>query len=429
MKMEKYLSQLMGDIEVLITSAPPNPANIRTERYLTEEDFEYMMLEVQDHLEGERGALIPELTGICKEGLPRAEQLSEHQLKELHLSLIDLLRHYRIYPEFPVKMPMEIAYDLIRDKWEELRAPMVDFNFHYDFCSGDCSVCAVKDYCEVANSTEFEGKKEDGLLWGGAGITLGPDEEQQDLGEIIGRLQALPSNRFIVGIANYCDRWCERCAYAASCTAFYLGSDVGVGIRQEPYDRNWIDEVEGSYESIIAMVLREKQSLHIDAVELSRNEGFNISLKDDLLCRPESRELLTIAEYYAKSLGEWCKATGDERVEKVIGNRSVYQTIVYFQTSIPVKLFRALIGEDPDEVDHPVQNDGNGSAKAVMGMIRESLRAWAWILMKKEEMKNIALKQVILLEEILRGLQEKFPRAEEFIRPGFDEEKSEWRFE
>ncbi len=428
MKIEKYLNQLMDDIGVLIGTDPPLFANGNGTGINDDLEFDAIMEEYEDHCINQKGALISEVTGISQEQLPPPEQLSDQQLNMMNHCLIELLNHYRFYPEFPEQLPDRIKYGLLRNDWENFKAPLIDCNILFEFCAGNPEVCPMQEFCEECYGKKQGGFEDEGDQGPRVLISIVPEGESPDMRQVLRKMRSLPKGRFISGIFNYCDRWCERCSLNSYCSVFQLSQEMGHEADLEGYDRQWIDEVAAKYEGIIDLVEKERGSLNINAAELARNDGFNICLKDDLLYRPESRELLTIAEYYAKSLGEWFRETGEERIEEVIGNRSVFQTIVFFQTSIAVKMFRALIGEDEEEDSDPVQNDANGSAKAVMQMIRESLHAWAWVLMKRKELKNTGMKQIILLSDMLRGLQEKFPLAEEFIRPGFDEEESEWEF-
>ena len=51
----------------------------------------------------------------------------------------------------------------------------------------------------------------------------------------------MPSKRFIPGIYNYCDYWCERCAFTRRCRNYQMGEELKRADRDEnadPADRD-----------------------------------------------------------------------------------------------------------------------------------------------------------------------------------------------
>jgi hypothetical protein len=69
-----------------------------------------------------------------------------------------------------------------------------------------------------------------------------------------------------------------------------------------------------------------------------------------------------------------------------------------------------------------VQNDWNGTAKLARLIVAESKDAWQVVLKAGEASANSPLNELVeLLDRIDAGLAERFPRAMDFLRPGFDE--------
>jgi hypothetical protein len=89
------------------------------------------------------------------------------------------------------------------------------------------------------------------------------------------------------------------------------------------------------------------------------------------------------------------------------------------------KVYRALHGfAERDELpeEDVVQNDWNGSAKLARLIVSESKEAWGIVLKVGEAPADSPLTELVgLLDRIDAGLAERFPRAMEFLRPGFDE--------
>jgi hypothetical protein len=100
--------------------------------------------------------------------------------------------------------------------------------------------------------------------------------------------------------------------------------------------------------------------------------------------------------------------------------------VIYWHTyAIQVKVRRALGGLlDPlfESDDDPVQTDYNGTAKLVRLMVAESRDAWEVLLHGPGRIQPGRLAGMIHRLAILdAGLARRFPRAMEFVRPGFDE--------
>ena len=110
-----------------------------------------------------------------------------------------------------------------------------------------------------------------------------------------------------------------------------------------------------------------------------------------------------------KSKGEIDAADAIDRLEEMCA-------------TIASKIFRAMsglfhLGVDPEEV----QSDANGSAKVALILIDESRQAWR-VLMEpgKAVADGLPARFVGMLDAIEQGVLQRFPRALEFIRPGFD---------
>ena len=69
-----------------------------------------------------------------------------------------------------------------------------------------------------------------------------------------------------------------------------------------------------------------------------------------------------------------------------------------------------------------VQTDHNGSAKVALLGIAESRAAWS-VLMEagKATADGVPEQAVKMLDALDRDVRARFPRATEFVRPGFDE--------
>jgi hypothetical protein len=100
---------------------------------------------------------------------------------------------------------------------------------------------------------------------------------------------------------------------------------------------------------------------------------------------------------------------------------------------VSAKVHRALHGlaeredlpakvEDDEHDEDVVQNDWNGSAKVARLIIAESRDAWRVVMQAGGAASDSPLTElVVLLNQLDAGIADHFPRAMEFLRPGFDE--------
>jgi len=99
-------------------------------------------------------------------------------------------------------------------------------------------------------------------------------------------------------------------------------------------------------------------------------------------------------------------------------------SIAHLAVPISSKIYRALSGyaSRDAEIEDEVQNDWNGSAKVARVAIAETTTAWEAILAAGEAPADAPLRKVVgLLDRLDAALAQRFPRALEFVRPGFDE--------
>jgi len=90
--------------------------------------------------------------------------------------------------------------------------------------------------------------------------------------------------------------------------------------------------------------------------------------------------------------------------------------------TVASKIHRAIssaLEADTDAQDP--QGDANGSAKVALLLIDESRKAWRELMRPGQSVGNGApARYVATLDTLEAGLHERFPRALEFVRPGFD---------
>lgn len=90
--------------------------------------------------------------------------------------------------------------------------------------------------------------------------------------------------------------------------------------------------------------------------------------------------------------------------------------------TIASKVFRAISGTfNVGALPNDVQSDANGSAKVALLLIEESRQAWRELMRPGRAIADgLPARFVGLLDALERGILRRFPRAFEFVRPGFD---------
>jgi hypothetical protein len=97
--------------------------------------------------------------------------------------------------------------------------------------------------------------------------------------------------------------------------------------------------------------------------------------------------------------------------------------IHWYEHFICVKFMRAVGGllDGPDEVEDEIQNDANGSAKIALIGVERSLAAWSVMYDLLGRNDDTIVDLLAQLSRVRALADEAFPRARDFIRPGFDE--------
>jgi hypothetical protein len=195
---------------------------------------------------------------------------------------------------------------------------------------------------------------------------------------------------FIVGIYNYCDRWCERCALTSYCRLF---------ADQAQY--------ESSSDPNFTLMIEAPAV----AEELPDDEGGGALP----YVPPEHQPIERRAIAYSTRTSRWLDAP-DGRIDR----SSPRQVIAWFHILIPAKVNRALTVW-PDADQELTGSDSDGSAKVALLGIERSHAAWLELVERGDApMSEVAafIADLVWLGEALERVR---PGAREFIRPGLDE--------
>ncbi|HYV90277.1 MAG TPA: hypothetical protein VE978_00770 [Chitinophagales bacterium] len=254
----------------------------------------------------------------------------------------------------------------------------------------------------------------------------------------------------IPGIHNYCDRWCERCAFQMRCNVGIAEAEratKSTGDMEADMEAA-MKEVAENFEMTMEMIKMDAERLNIDLNAIEEDEEVNRSFEERQKREEEFLDqspLKTLAHDYGMKVHDWIKSeseifkgkgeelsshllmgiSSEEEAMRVVNEmKDAIETIQWFELFIEVKFSRALSGlfdviegEDDDEA----QSDHNGSAKIALIAVDRSMSAWEIMMKHFPDKADDMLDFVALLSRIKSAGNESFPIAMKFIRPGFDE--------
>lgn len=263
-------------------------------------------------------------------------------------------------------------------------------------------------------------------------------------------LKKLAEAGFIPGIYNFCDRWCEKCTQKTKCMSFVvgkkmeekLGTTFEGGNLQAEKENTWVylkNIFDSTYE--ILHDLAEERGIEIEDIYASEDvdkglwaDEYNQALQDEEYNDLEVTvsEIVQICIIY-ENLSEECL----EKVFAVLDEKEwepdsfegkettdALDKISWYLDVIQSKIRRALLGHWQSRdavVRKQSEDDCNGSAKVALLCMEASDMSWE--ILKKycplEVKKNIIHLQVVL-GQLVRDVEARFPDARKFRRPGFD---------
>ena len=221
---------------------------------------------------------------------------------------------------------------------------------------------------------------------------------------------------FIVGIYNYCDRWCETCRFTSRCRLFadkaeheaQLDPALKTLVEAPPHPSDVHEPPPWLVELIEAMN---------KAAEAALSGG--LTTEDLIAPLPDADAAVSRrAKEYAFRALEWLQSAEPHASLPADDPRSI---IGWFSTLIASKTYRALSGLADHNYDPGEPRDCDGSAKIALIGIDRSVTAWQDLVSIALVADDAAASYVAELTGLKSELLARFPHAYSFIRPGFDE--------
>ena len=219
---------------------------------------------------------------------------------------------------------------------------------------------------------------------------------------------------FVVGIFNYCDRWCETCALTSRCRLFAdLARDEAM------LDPGFKVIVDGPS---LAQVVPAPLPRWIEDLRQRLNADAGDDVPGAWLIALEHRAIQEHAVAYAERVHNWLRKHVWPDVAGVHRDpRDAVSVIAWFASMNCAKITRALLGLAAFDGSRDFPPDHEGAAKVALIGIERSYKAWMQLIADGRVTAEVAVPFIEELLWLLEMLEDVFPRARAFVRPGFDE--------
>jgi len=233
--------------------------------------------------------------------------------------------------------------------------------------------------------------------------------------------------RFIAGIYNYCDRWCERCPQTSHCLNFCISEEESSDpethdIRNEAFWRK-LSEILGEALELLRET-GEKWGIELETLDSVRDSESMRANEE----AAENHVVCRAAKSYSKVVGDWFRGREGFFFETVraanggVDIEEAFEVIRWYQYFIAAKVMRAIRGRmaEEEERGEGFISDSDGSAKIALVAIDRSISAWAVISHYNPIHAERVFEMISFLDRLRQAVEETFPNARSFIRPGFD---------
>jgi len=253
---------------------------------------------------------------------------------------------------------------------------------------------------------------------------------------------------YISGIYNYCDRWCERCTFTSRCLNFAMGEEefTDPKIRDLNNAAFWEKMSETLQETMLMLSeMAEEKGIDLNSVEIDAEAEQRRTDRENTVVHMISH----MAKSYADLVDEWFAVNispyqKDDKELHVVSDKNqnhpespkdtvsiidAMEVIRWYQHQVYVKLKRAIQStqsekEEPELWDD-FPKDSEGSAKVALIGIDRSVGAWGNVFDLFPFQDEKILPIIAGLERLRNRIENEFPKARSFVRPGFDEVDSD----
>ncbi|MFA6402450.1 MAG: hypothetical protein WCX31_12640 [Salinivirgaceae bacterium] len=432
--MDNYLTHLIADINQIMGQLPEPPSEIWDSVDINNpgeiEDISY----IEQYTNGQEQEL-QYIVRIKKEALPPPHRLTDEQISRLLPVLHDLLDYYHFEPAYPDELSDRLKYQLFYDNWDSEHVKVTYGVVGIEFCDFDDTNCPIPGQCNTCERMRLEyenGPKVDPDTTVSVDDLLPTPKEiekfmamqkAREAHEIIEKIK--PNNQNIIGIFNYCDRWCENCSFTSRCTNYQFEEELGLhDVKYDPEEL--FESVQNILSGTLSVLKAKAKSLDID-IDLEQFEDFDTDEPNET----EEHPLVVQADIYFNKVSKWFDDNSDylSDIASSLWNSSQRKfkelnhqldAIDWYRSMIPVKLNRAL-QQNSNFMDDVDDYDRNATGKLVHQCLQKSMDSFSFLLGKLAKKEDEILSFLAMLSQIKAGLELELPNAKNTVRPGLDE--------
>ena len=261
------------------------------------------------------------------------------------------------------------------------------------------------------------------------------------------------ASKFISGIFNYCDAWCDRCAFTRRCRNFAMREEIRASGRAEARSDEDNASFWNSIDGVFASARKQLDSLEagrfadefaMDWDEPDEDEMRAFHQREEAASRAaHAHPLMVAAGKYRDGVAQWLESAkpdiaasvGDiiaqakHEFEVTAGTarrefealEEMMDVITWYHTLLQSKTYRFV--RDILE-DGPASGlDGEdtlGTAKLLLVSLDRSISAWMQIREYLPSQEDRILGFLVALDKLRRGIEKAAPAARAYLRPGLD---------
>jgi len=215
-------------------------------------------------------------------------------------------------------------------------------------------------------------------------------------------------------IFNWCDRWCEKCSQTELCTLYKSSLTVT--------PEEVLMSLPKIFETVKKMLKKTLDRANIDPDSLTKSDFEDEYEWETHLLRKD--DIVVHAKKYRKKVTRWFDSLNDDYGMEVRMQDSMMtdciDVILWYQSFFEIKIERALISKKEEEDGHSDPYDSLGTAKLLLVSIERNIEAWGYMYQKFKEDEDAILEILINLQNLSKKVEQIFPEARAFIRPGLD---------
>ncbi|MCG8697652.1 MAG: hypothetical protein MI922_06320 [Bacteroidales bacterium] len=233
----------------------------------------------------------------------------------------------------------------------------------------------------------------------------------------------------ISGIYNYCDRWCERCAFTSRCMNYAMGEAMGA--RSDESNEAFWNDLENIFEATFMMIEEEMEKMGVDMDEVMKEveedkKSYHRDWDDKHPLFQDAYQTGRLVHNWLQEKADLLQEKAEESLaineERLLKLKDSLEVIQWYNMFVAPKIDRALSKElwGDDDIDESMEYDKKGSAKVALVAIERSIGAWGFMLEVWPNEQDFILDVLRRWSVIRDKLIEEVPSAPAFKRPGFE---------